>query len=84
MTVYQSGQTVTIRVDNSDLSADANEALQTANAALVLANDAEGKANAAFSRPPTFVQATAPIYTAPYTWWDTSGGDITLWIEDGT
>ena len=32
-----------------------------------------------------FIQSTPPI-VAPgvaYTWWDTSGGNLTLWIEDG-
>lgn len=38
---------------------------------------------------PTFIQTTQPTigqledYTQ-YVWWDTSGGDLTLWIEDGT
>lgn len=32
---------------------------------------------------PTFIQATAPAIAGPYVWWDTSGGDITCWIEDG-
>lgn len=37
---------------------------------------------------PTFIQSTAPTvldyagYTK-YAWFDTSGGDLTLWIEDG-
>lgn len=38
---------------------------------------------------PTFIQATQPTATqlqdfTKYAWWDTSGGDLTLWIEDGT
>lgn len=32
---------------------------------------------------PTFVQEDEPVYVGAYTWWDTSGGDLTLWIEDG-
>lgn len=32
---------------------------------------------------PTFVQSTQPDHAAPYLWWDTSGDDLTLWIEDG-
>lgn len=37
---------------------------------------------------PTFIQATQPTIKelagyAKYAWWDTSGGDLTLWIEDG-
>jgi hypothetical protein len=37
---------------------------------------------------PTFIQSTQPTqqqlgtYDA-YAWWDTSGGNLTLWIEDG-
>jgi len=34
---------------------------------------------------PTYIQSTAPTSTpAKYMWWDTTGGDLTLWIEDGT
>lgn len=34
---------------------------------------------------PIFVQSTPPVTDeAAYTWWDTSGGGLTLWIEDGT
>lgn len=34
---------------------------------------------------PTFIQSTAPVTSATkYQWWDTTGGDLTLWIEDGT
>lgn len=34
---------------------------------------------------PTFIQATPPDPPGgPYAWWDTSGGNLTLWIEDGT
>jgi hypothetical protein len=32
----------------------------------------------------TYVQSTAPTADGPYLWWDTSGGDLTLWIEDGS
>ena len=32
---------------------------------------------------PTFTQDTQPDHTGPYLWWDTSGGNLTLWIEDG-
>jgi hypothetical protein len=37
---------------------------------------------------PTFIQATQPTSgelggATKYAWWDTSGGDLTLWIEDG-
>lgn len=32
-----------------------------------------------------FIQSTAPSVTpgTPYTWWDTTGGNLTLWIENG-
>ncbi|GDX76007.1 hypothetical protein LBMAG41_10830 [Cyanobium sp.] len=38
---------------------------------------------------PAFIQATQPSAlelagATRYAWWDTSGGDLTLWIEDGT
>lgn len=38
---------------------------------------------------PTFIQSTQPSVgdlngATKYAWWDTSGGDLTLWIEDGT
>ena len=37
---------------------------------------------------PTFIQTTQPTIgqlngATKYAWWDTSGGDLTLWIEDG-
>jgi hypothetical protein len=37
---------------------------------------------------PTFIQATQPTSgelggATKYAWWDTSGDDLTLWIEDG-
>lgn len=33
---------------------------------------------------PTFIQSASPSTTADkYLWWDTSGGNLTLWIEDG-
>lgn len=37
---------------------------------------------------PTFIQSTQPtsgqlLNATQYLWWDTSGGDLTLWIEDG-
>lgn len=36
----------------------------------------------------TFIQATQPSAgqisgLTTYAWWDTSGGDLSLWIEDG-
>lgn len=34
-------------------------------------------------RTPLFVQETQPQISEKYVWFDTSGGDITLWIEDG-
>lgn len=37
----------------------------------------------AMSAPALFVQTTPPVATGPYQWWDTSGGNLTLWIEDG-
>ena len=42
-----------------------------------------------FIGDPSFIQATTPTAgqldgATRYAWWDTSGGDITLWIEDGT
>jgi hypothetical protein len=33
---------------------------------------------------PVFIQNTQPVVSGPYTWWDTSNNDITLWIEDGS
>lgn len=36
---------------------------------------------------PTFVSATAPTGTGsgPYVWWQIlPGGDMTMWVEDGT
>lgn len=38
---------------------------------------------------PTFIQSTQPTTgdlngATKYAWWDTSGGDLTLWLEDGT
>lgn len=41
-----------------------------------------------FIGDPSFIQPTAPTSaqldgSTRYAWWDTSGGDITLWIEDG-
>lgn len=33
---------------------------------------------------PTFIQATQPSGPSRFAWWDTSGGNLTLWIEDGT
>lgn len=35
-------------------------------------------------RIPLFVQDTDPSITGKYVWFDTSGGDLTLWIEDGS
>ena len=33
---------------------------------------------------PTYIQSTQPTGTpSQYLWWDTSGGNLTLWIEDG-
>ena len=33
---------------------------------------------------PVFIQPVAPVTTATaYSWWDTSGGNLTLYIEDG-
>lgn len=37
---------------------------------------------------PTYIQSTQPTVSelagyVKYAWWDTSGGDLTLWIEDG-
>lgn len=33
---------------------------------------------------PTFIQDSAPTYSdGPYAWWETTGADLTLWIEDG-
>lgn len=32
----------------------------------------------------TYIQPTQPTADGPYTWWDTSGGNLTLWIEDGS
>lgn len=32
---------------------------------------------------PTYVQDTEPAGPGPYVWWDTSGGNLSLWIEDG-
>ncbi|MCP8892999.1 hypothetical protein [Sphingomonas faeni] len=34
-------------------------------------------------QPPVFIQPTQPDHAGPYAWWDTSGGDISLSIEDG-
>lgn len=38
---------------------------------------------------PVFVQSTQPTLAqlngaTQYVWWDTSGGNLTCWIEDGT
>ena len=38
---------------------------------------------------PTFIQSTEPTEAqlgtfTKFAWWDTSGGNLTLWIEDGT
>lgn len=32
---------------------------------------------------PTFIQDDPPVYAGAYAWFDTSGGNLTLWIEDG-
>lgn len=37
---------------------------------------------------PTFIQSTAPSEAQlgtfdKFAWWDTTGGNLTLWIEDG-
>jgi hypothetical protein len=33
---------------------------------------------------PTYIQDSAPVSPySKYLWWDTSGGDLTLWIESG-
>lgn len=35
--------------------------------------------------PAVFIQDTQPVTSATkYLWWDTSDGDLTLWIEDGS
>ncbi len=44
---------------------------------------------ATLTSDPQFIQATAPTVeqldgSTRYAWWDTSGGNLTLWIEDGT
>lgn len=49
---------------------------------------AVGPQGAAQPGVPTFIQTTQPTNTqlngaVQYAWWDTSGGDLTLWIEDG-
>lgn len=31
----------------------------------------------------TYIQTTQPTAAGPYQWWDTSNGNLTLWIEDG-
>lgn len=33
---------------------------------------------------PVFIQNTQPVVSGKYAWFDTTGGDLTLWIEDGT
>ena len=43
---------------------------------------------AAMTGVPTFIQATQPTSEdlgdfTQYLWWDTSGGNLTLWLEDG-
>lgn len=48
----------------------------------------QGDTGATGSTGPTlgvasYVQATDPAIAGAYTWWDTSGGNLTLWIEDG-
>lgn len=61
------------------LPADPTTALQAATKQYVDANAGGGLGN------PNYVQDTAP--SSPpvvYTWWDTSDGNLTLWIEDGT
>jgi len=47
-----------------------------------------GPQGAAQPGVPTFIQTTQPTNAqlngaTLYAWWDTSGGDLTLWIEDG-
>ena len=47
-----------------------------------------GPQGAAAPGAPTFIQTTQPTVGqlqgfTQYLWWDTSGGDLTLWIEDG-
>lgn len=32
---------------------------------------------------PTFIGTVAPVHSGPYLWWDTSGGNLTLYLEDG-
>lgn len=49
---------------------------------------AVGPAGPAVPGVPTFIQSTAPTagqigaYTT-YSWWDTSGGNLNLWVENG-
>lgn len=45
---------------------------------------AEVDAAVAALGPPNFIQPTQPAHDGAYTWWDTSGGNLTLWIEDGS
>ncbi|MBW6523421.1 hypothetical protein KZ810_07910 [Sphingomonas sp. RHCKR47] len=44
---------------------------------------AEWTAALAASAQTSFVQDTQPDRDGPYAWWDTSNGNLTLWIEDG-
>lgn len=30
-----------------------------------------------------FVGPTQPVFDGPYVWVDTSGGGVTIWLEDG-
>jgi hypothetical protein len=40
-------------------------------------------AGTAVSQQRTYIGTTTPAAAGPWQWWDTSGGNLTLWIEDG-
>ena len=54
-----------------DNTSDASKPVSTATAAAIS------------SARQVFIQPTQPTFNGTGMWWDTSGGNLTLWVEDG-
>jgi hypothetical protein len=90
--IIKASQNETILISSEALNVSDNSVLIeniSADPALILATTKGMQgATGPLKGIPTFIQDTAPTpqdyvgYTK-YAWFDTSGGDLTLWIEDG-
>jgi hypothetical protein len=70
------------------VSEDSTSTVVSTPTTSVVTISTEGPQGNAAPGIPTFIQTSQPTSTelqsfTKYAWWDTSGGDLTLWIEDG-